>query len=59
MGKVGRPKMRKGEGGREMYFCKLAPHKSDKQSSRKKKGKGVSTHTYVCMGEHAREEKGN
>lgn len=30
-----------------MYFCKLAPHKSDMQPSREKAGKKGHIHTYV------------
>lgn len=46
MGKVRRLKNEKMRDGREMYSCKLAPHKSDTQSSREKAVKnGVRAQT--------------
>lgn len=39
--------MRKSEKGGEMYFCKLAPHKSDMQPSREKAAKRRDAHTHI------------
>lgn len=42
MGKVGNTKMRKEKKGREMYFCKMAPRKTDMQTNKEKaKSKGA------------------
>lgn len=44
--------------GRELYFCKLAPHKSNMQPSREKAGK-KGAHAHICEHSHTREERGN
>lgn len=60
MGKVRRLENEKERDGREMYFYKLAPHKSDTQSSREKAVKnGVHTDASACQRWLAREKKGN
>lgn len=54
MGKVRRLENEKERDGREMYFCKLAPHKSDTQSSREKAVKNG-----VCAQTQARANAGS
>lgn len=51
--KVGRPRRRK----REMYFCKLAPHKSDMQPS-KEKAEGMGCiHMCRCVHTHSGKDR--